>query len=36
VGATPSGGTSKAFEAAVRQDSDYHRDLIKAANLQLD
>ena len=36
VGATPSGGTPEAFAVTVRQDSDYYRELIKAANLQLD
>jgi len=35
VGSTPFGGTPEAFGVAVRQNSDYHRDLIKAANLQL-
>ncbi|BEP65434.1 hypothetical protein GmRootV213_59880 (plasmid) [Variovorax sp. V213] len=36
VGATPSGGTPEAFGVTVRQDSDYCRELIKAAELQLD
>ncbi|MBI5278300.1 MAG: tripartite tricarboxylate transporter substrate binding protein [Burkholderiales bacterium] len=35
-GASPAGGTSEAFTLVVRQDSDYYRDLIKAANLRLE
>lgn len=35
-GATPAGGTPNQFGMYVRQDSDYYRDLIKAANVRLD
>jgi len=35
-GASPAGGTPEAFAQIVRQDSDYYRDLIKAANLRLE
>jgi tripartite-type tricarboxylate transporter receptor subunit TctC len=35
-GASPAGGTPEAFAQTVRQDSDYYRDLIKAANLRLE
>ena len=35
-GATPAGGTPELFDTYVRQDSDYYRDLIKAANVRLE
>jgi tripartite-type tricarboxylate transporter receptor subunit TctC len=35
-GAIPAGGTPKDFEVYVQQDSDYYRDLIKAANVRLE
>jgi tripartite-type tricarboxylate transporter receptor subunit TctC len=35
-GASPAGGTPEAFAHIVRQDSEYYRELIKAANLRLE
>lgn len=35
-GSTPTGGTAEEFARIVHQDSDYYRDLIKAANLRLE
>ena len=35
-GASPAGGTPEAFAHIVRQDSEYYRHLIKAANLRLE
>ncbi|KQW56381.1 hypothetical protein ASC92_15735 [Variovorax sp. Root411] len=35
-GSSPAGGTPEDFALIVKQDSDYYRDLIKAANLHLD
>jgi tripartite-type tricarboxylate transporter receptor subunit TctC len=35
-GATPAGGTPKFFDMYFRQDYEYYRDLIKAANVRLD
>lgn len=35
-GATPAGGTPKQFDMYFRQDYEYYRDMIKAANVRLD
>ncbi|MBI5278288.1 MAG: tripartite tricarboxylate transporter substrate binding protein [Burkholderiales bacterium] len=35
-GVTPAGGTPKHFDMYFRQDYEYYRDLIKAANVRLD